>query len=71
MLIDQGWTIPEVSERLGHADPSITAKVYSHKLRDRRRAVPSFSAPVGNDWATQDPEIAANPLATDSPKTSA
>lgn len=46
MLIDQGWTIPEVSERLGHADPAITARVYSHKLRDRRREVPSFSRPI-------------------------
>jgi hypothetical protein len=44
MLIDDGWTIPEVSERLWHADPAITAQVYAHKLRDRRRVVPSFSA---------------------------
>jgi integrase len=42
MMIDEGWTIPEVSERLGHADPGVTARVYSHKLRDRRREVPSF-----------------------------
>lgn len=46
ILIDEGWTIPEVSERLGHTDPAITARVYAHKLRDRRRAVPSFGAPV-------------------------
>ena len=70
MLIDQGWTIPEVSERLGHADPSITAKVYSHKLRDRRRAVPSFSGAVGNAWATQHPETAANPDSAASTKIS-
>lgn len=42
MLIDDGWTIPEVSERLGHADPAITARVYAHAQRDRRRVVPSF-----------------------------
>jgi integrase len=60
MLIDTGWTIPEVSERLGHADPAVTARVYSHKLRDRRREVPSFGGSLGNGWATQRPEIAAN-----------
>jgi integrase len=28
ILLDEGSSIPEVSERLGHADPSITAAVY-------------------------------------------
>jgi integrase len=37
ILLDEGWSIPEVSERLGHADPSITAAVYSHRMSDRRR----------------------------------
>jgi len=30
MLLAEGWTIPEVSKRLGHANPMITAQVYSH-----------------------------------------
>jgi integrase len=37
LLIDEGWTIPEVQQRLGHADASITMSVYSHKMRDRQR----------------------------------
>jgi integrase len=37
MLLDEGWSIPEVSERLGHANPAITAAVYSHRMRDRKR----------------------------------
>lgn len=37
ILLDEGWSIPEVSERLGHADPSITARVYAHAMRDRHR----------------------------------
>jgi integrase len=64
MLLDEGWTIAEVAERLGHADPAITARVYVHKMRDRRRELgflDDLSAPVGNAWATQHPETAANP----------
>ncbi len=37
ILLDEGWTIAEVAGRLGHADPSITASVYAHEMRDRRR----------------------------------
>ncbi|MGO9888314.1 MAG: tyrosine-type recombinase/integrase [Solirubrobacteraceae bacterium] len=37
MLLDQGWTIPEISKRLGHANPMITAEVYSHVMPDRSR----------------------------------
>jgi len=39
ILLDEGWTIAEVAERLGHADPAITAKVYVRKMRDRRRGL--------------------------------
>ena len=45
VLLDQGWTIPEVSERLGHADPVITAKVYAHKLWGRRRDLSFLDEP--------------------------
>lgn len=37
ILLDERWTIPEVSHRLGHADPAITARVYSHAMPDRTR----------------------------------
>jgi integrase len=68
MLLDEGWTIPEVSERLGHANPAITAAVYSHRMRDRRREL-AFLDAVGNGWATQDPETAANPEPVQTAKT--
>jgi integrase len=59
ILLDEGWSIPEVSERLGHADPSITAAVYAHALADRRREL-GFLDDLGNAWATQGPETTAN-----------
>lgn len=70
MLLDEGWTIAEVAERLGHADPAITARVYVHKMRDRRRDLgfldnlctpnEEVGPAVGNSWATRDPQTAAN-----------
>ena len=30
ILLDEGWTIAEVSERLGHASVGITLDLYSH-----------------------------------------
>lgn len=30
MLIEEGWDIREISRRLGHADPSITLRIYTH-----------------------------------------
>lgn len=44
ILIDEGWSIPEVSKRLGHADPAITASVYAHALPDRRRSLSFLDA---------------------------
>jgi integrase len=67
LLLDEGWSIPEVSERLGHADPAITAAVYSHRMPDRKRDLGfldlNSKAVVGNNWATQGPETAANAAA--------
>ncbi len=71
ILLDEGWSIPEVSKRLGHANPKITAEVYSHAMPDRSRELSfldTLGAPVGNSWATQHPETAANdplPVAAD------
>jgi integrase len=33
MLIASGVDIVEISKRLGHAEPSITLKIYSHLFR--------------------------------------
>jgi integrase len=34
LLLAEGLPLPEVSRRLGHANPSITASIYSHAVRD-------------------------------------
>lgn len=70
ILLDEGWTIAEVSERLGHADPAITARVYTRKMADRRRdlsfldpdpGIPNVGATtgLGNSWATPHPGMTA------------
>lgn len=84
LLLDEGWTIAEVSSRLGHADPAITARVYMHKMRDRRRPLgfldqlephdresTGWGEPqggLGNGWATQHPETAANAARPSTPE---
>jgi integrase len=35
LLLD-GWPIPTVSRRLGHANPAITMAIYAHALSDVR-----------------------------------
>ncbi len=35
MLIDAGIDVVKVSKRLGHADPSVTLRVYSHLFQRR------------------------------------
>lgn len=36
-LIASGWDLAEVSRRLGHADPSITSRIYAHAFEHARR----------------------------------
>lgn len=57
-LIASGVDLVTISERLGHADPSVTAKVYAHYLDGRdagaaasfEAAVRSLRAPSGPAW---------------------
>jgi len=37
LLLSENVPLPNVSQRLGHADPSITARIYSHVVRPDRR----------------------------------
>ncbi len=46
MLIEAGWTIPQVSKRLGHASPAITAAVYSHATSEPDLSFLAQLAPV-------------------------
>ena len=36
ILFANGWSLPDVSKRLGHKDPSVTLKVYSHYIPGRQ-----------------------------------
>jgi integrase len=53
MLLEAGWTIPQVSKRLGHADPAITARVYSHAMRDTEPDL-SFLGQLSGDSGASD-----------------
>jgi integrase len=70
MLLEAGWTIPQVSKRLGHADPAITARVYSHAMRDTEPDL-SFLSGLGNGWAHEGAQTAANVVSLGSAETSA
>lgn len=37
LLVYAGWTVNEVAEHLGHADPGFTARTYQHVFRDARK----------------------------------
>lgn len=64
VLLDEGWPITDVAHRLGD-DVQTISKTYAHKLRDSERDL-GFLDSLGNDWATQDPQTAANPTFPDS-----
>jgi integrase len=47
-LLSRGIPLPAVSARLGHADPNVTARIYSHALpADDRRAADEWDEIVG------------------------
>ena len=58
MLLDQGWSIADVADRLGHANPAITAQVYSHRMRDRDHDLSFLDA---RDPIIQNEEARAEP----------
>ncbi len=35
LMFDAGLTLFEVQQRLGHKDPTMTARVYTHLMRER------------------------------------
>ena len=67
ILLDGGWTLAEVSHRLGHANPAITAAVYSHRMNDRRRDLSFLDwARRGQGEVRQGPENPATDVTTES-----
>jgi integrase len=55
MLLVAGVPVHVVAERLGHADPAITLRVYAHVIRQHADGVAAtFAAAVDGDPATDD-----------------
>jgi integrase len=47
-LLSRGVPLPVVSERLGHSDANITARIYAHALpSDDQRAADEWDAIIG------------------------
>ena len=52
ILLSRGVPLPAVSARLGHADTSITARIYSHLLPDDdARAADAYEAEIAEVWS--------------------
>jgi integrase len=60
MLFDAGKNIRQVCDFLGHADPAFTLRTYVHLIDGGLGDVDFLDEQVGNSWATQHPETAAN-----------
>jgi integrase len=60
LLIENGKTIRQVSEWLGHSDPAFTLRTYVHLMDSGLGEADFFDDAVGKAWATEDPETAAN-----------
>ncbi len=70
LLFDAGRNVKQVSEWLGHADPSFTLSTYVHLLDDGIGDADLFDdALQGNTGATQGLQTSANPAEADSPET--
>jgi integrase len=62
LLFENGRNIKQVSEWLGHSDPSFTLSVYVHLLDDGIGGAEFFDEALwGNTRATEGPETAAEP----------
>ncbi|WP_165553324.1 hypothetical protein [Kribbella capetownensis] len=62
MLLLAGIPVHVVADRLGHADPSITLRVYAHVIRQRAAGIADvFAAAV--DPERDDPEDGPEPSA--------
>lgn len=73
LLFEQGRNVKQVSEWLGHSDPSFTLRTYVHLLDagvgDADFLDAAVTAKVGNAWATPHPVRAANPARASTPET--
>ncbi len=60
MLFDSGKNIRQVCDWLGHSDPAFTLRTYVHLMDGGLGGADFLDAAVGNAWATQHPDTAAN-----------
>ena len=62
LLFEAGRDVKQVSAWLGHADAGFTLRTYVHLMDDGigDATFMDDAVRVGNGWATQDPETAAN-----------
>lgn len=60
MLFEGGKNIRQVCDWLGHADPAFTLRTYVHLIDNGLGGADFLDAAVGNSWATQGPQTAAN-----------
>ncbi len=60
LLFEAGKNIRQVCDFLGHADPAFTLRTYVHLIDEGLGEVAFLDGAVGNTWATQHPETAAN-----------
>ena len=59
-LIGAGVDVRTVAGRLGHSDPSVTLRVYSHALEERDRAAAAVMGGILDPGARRAMEIAAD-----------
>ena len=64
-MLDQGWSIADVADRLGHANPAITARIYSHAMRHRQHDLSFLDADLGN-FGQHDGQIRSRAARVDS-----
>lgn len=48
LLLDSGVNPVDIAKRLGHADASITLKIYSHAIEDNDRDLAETMAKIAN-----------------------
>jgi len=48
LLLDSGVSPVDIAKRLGHADVSITLKIYSHAIEDNNRDLTEKMAKIAN-----------------------
>jgi integrase len=57
LLLSQNVPLPNVSQRLGHADPSITARIYGHVVSADHEVADALQRILAPDRAASIPRV--------------